>query len=142
MQETCNAYTLTDLQIGLTERFTVTVTQQMQDSFTNMSGDINPLHLETAAAKRRGFQDKLVYGMLTASLYSTLVGVYLPGENCLFQECRVSWPKPVYVGDTLQVVGRVTGIDQRFQRIEVKAYIENQKGERVSRAVLTVGVLD
>ena len=89
-----------------------------------------------------GYTDCLVYGMCTASFYSTLVGVYLPGEKCLFHECNVAWLKPVYVGDELTVVGEVAKVDDRVKRIKIKAYMENQKGERVSRATLIAGVRD
>ena len=88
------------------------------------------------------YRGRLVYGMLTASFYSRLVGVYLPGEKCLFRECDVQWPKPVYIGDTLTVTGKVSEIDERIHTVKIKAFIRNQNGEKVSRATLTVGVLD
>lgn len=96
------------------------------------------LHMQNGG----GYNDKLVYGMLTASFYSKLVGVYLPGEYCLFHECDVQWPKPVYIGDVLTVVGKVIEKNEQFRRIKIKAFIKNQNGDKVSRAVLTVGVLN
>lgn len=89
-----------------------------------------------------GYKDKLVYGMCTASFYSTLVGVYLPGEKCLFRKCDVEWPNPVYIGDTLTIHGEVKEKDERTNTIVIKAYIKNQDGKKVSRATLTVGVLE
>ena len=41
-----NRYTLSDLKPGLTESFKVTVTQKIQDSFRDMTGDINPMHVD------------------------------------------------------------------------------------------------
>ena len=140
-----NRYTLSDLKPGLTESFKVTITQNMQDSFREMSGDVNPMHIDREYVKKfggGGYTDCLVYGMCTASFYSTLVGVYLPGEKCLFHECDVAWTAPVYVGDELTVTGKVAEIDERFKRIKIKAYIQNQRGERVSRATLITGVRD
>ena len=80
--------------------------------------------------------------MCTAAFYSTLVGVYLPGERCLFHRCEVEWPAPVYVGDTLSVTGTIKEIDVPFKRVVIKADIRNQDGRKVSRAKLTVGVRD
>lgn len=80
--------------------------------------------------------------MCTASLYSTLVGVYLPGKKCLFRECNVQWPNPVYIGDTLTVYGEVKEKDERINTITIKAYIKNQDGKKVSRATLVCGVLE
>ena len=90
--------------------------------------------------RRGGFSDKLVYGMLTASFFSTLVGVYLPGKNCLFRECDVQWPGPVYVGDTLAISGRITDINTQFNVVEIKAEVRNQEQKKVARAKLQVEV--
>ena len=40
-----NHYTFEDLYVGMKESFTVEITEDMQRSFTNMSGDVNPMHL-------------------------------------------------------------------------------------------------
>lgn len=138
----CKNYSWSELSIGLTESFSVTVTQELQDTFTKLTGDINPMHLDSNYAVRMGYQDKIVYGMLTASFYSTLVGVYLPGQKCLFHECDVQWPKPVYIGDTLTIIGKISEMDERFHRIKIKAHILNQHNEKVSRASLSVGVVE
>lgn len=41
-----NHYTFEDLYVGMKESFTVEITEEMQRSFTNMSGDVNPMHLD------------------------------------------------------------------------------------------------
>ncbi|MBR2526177.1 MaoC family dehydratase [bacterium] len=136
-----NKYSYDELKIGQKESFEVVVTEQMQTSFLNLSGDINPLHCNCDFAKEKGFNDKVVYGMLTSSFYSTLVGVYLPGENCLFQEAEIQFNKPVYIGDKLIVSGEVTEKQDLYKRIVVKAKITaNEK--TVSKAKLTLGVLN
>ena len=85
-----NEYKLKDIYIGMTEEFSVKITEKMQNNFRNFTGDINPIHSDKDFAKEKGFDNILVFGMLTASFFSTLVGVYLPGKNCLFQECKGS----------------------------------------------------
>ena len=74
-----NHYTFEDLYVGMKESFTVEITEDMQRSFTNMSGDVNPMHLDRNECLAGGYRDCLVYGMCTASFYSTLVGVYFIG---------------------------------------------------------------
>ena len=123
------------------ESFSVTVTEEMHNTFTELSGDINPMHLSEEYAKEHGYAGKLVYGMLTASFYSTLVGVYLPGEHCVFHEIRSTFNAPVYAGDTLTVHGEIVQIHEDFRRIKIKAYIVNQEGTKVSLSTLTVGVV-
>ena len=107
-----------------------------------MSGDVNPLHLDTEYAQAKGFDDCVVYGMCTASFYSTLVGVYLPGKRCLFLEACIQWPRPVYIGDTLKITGVIKSIDTRFRIAELGSKITNQHGKIVSKAKLKIKVLE
>lgn len=78
--------------------------------------------------------------MLTASFYSTLVGVYLPGRYALLHGVDASFVAPVFPGDTLTVQGEVSAIHMQLTQIEMRAHIVNQFGERVSRAKIRVGV--
>ena len=102
-----NEYRFEDLYIGQEEVFSVTVTEEMMKMFLELSGDTNPLHNDKEFALSQGYQDKVVYGLLTTSLISKLVGVLLPGKYCLLQGIEVKYSKPVYVGDVLFVKGTV-----------------------------------
>ena len=118
------------------------VDQKEQDSFSNITGDVNPLHRDVAFAKKKGYEDCVVFGMLTASYYSTLAGVYLPGENSLIHGVDAKFLKPVFVGDTLTVEGKVSEKNDTYKLLIIKASIRNQDGEKVSRATIRVGVLE
>lgn len=133
-------YKWKELQVGMQESFTVEITEEMQELFTRLSGDINPLHLNSKFAKQRGFQDRVVYGMLINSFYSTLVGVYLPGKNCLFHEINAKFTKPVYIGDKLTVVGIVKEIRESTGRIKLSAEIQKKNEMIVNKATLVVGM--
>ena len=137
-----NEYQLEDITLGMTEKFTVTVTEKMQNDFQKNTGDINPMHDNDSFAQEKGYPQKLVFGMLTASFFSTLVGVYLPGKNCLFQECKnLLFHAPVFIGDELTIQGEVIEIDERFRRITIKATIHNQNAQKVCSAKLITGIL-
>jgi 3-hydroxybutyryl-CoA dehydratase len=77
---------------------------------------------------------------LTASFYSTLIGVYLPGKYSIFQKSDISFNKPVYIGDTLSVSGKISDINYVLNRVVIKAEIRNQNKEKVSIATLVVGM--
>ena len=137
-----NDFALEDLQVGQQEQFTVSITADKQALFTILSGDVNPIHLDTEYAQAKGFDECVVYGMCTASFYSTLVGVYLPGKRCLFLEACIQWPRPVYIGDTLKITGVIKSIDTRFRIAELGSKITNQHGKIVSKAKLKIKVLE
>lgn len=136
-----NYYTMEDIQIGLKESFKATVTENMMTAFREITGDINPLHTDEEFAKSRNYQDKVVYGMLTSSFLSTLAGVYLPGEKSLIREVEVKMKKPVFVGDELTISGEVVEIMPEYNIFSMKVEIVNQKGEKVLRGKMQMGVL-
>ncbi len=121
--------------------FKVTVTEDMMRKFYEISGDDNPLHMDPVFAGEEGFADKVVYGMLTASFYSKLAGVYLPGKYCILQAVESSFHAPVYVGDELTVSGFVKAKHETTQVIEISAKIMNQEGKKVGKARIQAGFL-
>ena len=131
-----NHYTISELAIGMTESFTVEVTEEMQDKFTEISEDVNPMHIDEDYAKNHGCKGRLVYGMLTSSFYSRLAGVYLPGEHCILHEVKSRLHNPVYIGDVLTVMGTVEEVHEAVKMIKVKAVVVNQNGVKVSQATI------
>ncbi len=135
-------YTYEQLAVGMTETFSVTVTPDMLEQFKEISGDVNPLHRDAAYARKMGYKDKVVYGMLTASFMSAAAGMYLPGKRSLIHKIEAEFPKPVYVGDLLQVEGKITEKDDAFRLIYLKIVIKNYRNEKVLRGKMRVQVLD
>ena len=138
--DTLRSYTLAQMEKGLSESFTVTVTEKMMEQFCAVSGDISPIHMDAEYAAGRGYPGRVVYGMLVASFLSTLAGVYLPGEHCLLHSVESKFAKPVFIGDTLTVTGVVDEVNDTFREITIKASIVNQHGKKVTRAVVKAGV--
>ena len=138
-----NEFTFEDIASAqnMEQSFSVTVTQEMMNDFLKITGDSNPMHVDADYAKQNGFPSCLVYGLLTTSFYSTLAGVYLPGKYCLLQEVSAQFAKPVFVGDTLTISGKVSEVQETFKRIIIKTRITNQNGKTVNRASITAGVL-
>lgn len=140
MENHMNEYRYEEIDIGQRESFSVTVTEEMMLSFRTITGDINPLHNDEDYAVSKGHPGKVVYGMLTASLLSTLAGVYLPGKNSLIHEVKIKFSKPVYIGDTLTVEGIVEEKHDVYSLIILKVLIRNQNGDKVLKATMQVGV--
>ena len=135
-----NHYTLSEMTPGLTEEFTVTVTAEMMDAFCRITGDVSPIHMDETYAADRGYPGRVVYGMLGASFFSTLAGVYLPGEHCLLHSVECKFAKPVFIGDTLTVRGTVANVSEVGSEAEIKAVILNQDGKKVTRGVIKAGL--
>ena len=135
-----NSYTFSELSPGIKQTFTAGVTEEKMAQFYALSGDCSPIHMSDAHAQERGYPGRVVYGMLGASLFSTLAGVYLPGEHCLLHGVECKFAKPVFIGDTLTVTGEIVETNDTFHTIKIKASITNQNGETVTRGTIRAGV--
>lgn len=111
--------------------------------FRELTGDDNPLHNNDDFAGGYGFDGRVVYGMLSASLISTLGGVYLPGRYCLIQQIEgCKFLSPVYVGDVLTVTGTVRELYDSVRQAVIQVSIRNQESKKVVKAMLKVGFLE
>lgn len=136
-----NRYNYEELAVGQTAEFSRKISVEMMDAFCEISGDVNPLHNDENFAKGKGYPGRVVYGMLTSSMYSCLGGVYIPGENCLLQSVHADFLAPVFIGDTLTCTGKIVEKNDSVRQIVIKAIIRNQDGKKVSRAKIEAGVL-
>ena len=139
-----NTYCFSEVFVGQKESFEVTITEETEKCFRNLTGDCNPLHHDDAFACEIGdgrFKSHVIFGMLTASYYSTLAGVYLPGKYSLIHSMNIKFQKPVYPGDTLTISGEITDKQEELKLIQVKGTIRNQNGQNVSKADMKVLVL-
>ncbi len=137
-----NNYKLKDLVVGLNHSFNVKITCHMMSQFREISGDKNPLHSDISTALSRGYKDCVVFGMLTASFYSRLVGMYLPGKYALLHAIDTSFIAPAFPGDTLTVTGTICAIHTEYKQIEIKAIITNQFTKKISKAKIRTGLCE
>ncbi|HEX3695962.1 MAG TPA: MaoC family dehydratase [Polyangia bacterium] len=135
-----NQYRWDDLRVGLRHEFSAAIDDQMMNVFAALSGDRNPLHVDAAYAGAAGFRGPVVFGLLTSSFYSQLVGMHLPGKFALLHGLDVDFVAPVFVGDRLTVSGEVTFLTEAYRRVELKARIVNQNGKAISKAKIRVGL--
>jgi len=116
------------------------VTEADISHFVAVTGDVNPLHVDGEFARRTFFGERIAHGMLSASLFSTLVGMVLPGVGAIYRSQTLEFLRPVKIGDTLTAVFEVESLDRDANRIEMRSWIDNQRGEIVvqGRAVASL----
>jgi acyl dehydratase len=130
-----------DFEVGQHESFTKTFTDEDVRRFVEITGDVNPLHVDDEFAAKSQFGRRVLHGMLSASIFSTMVGMLLPGTGAIYRAQTIRFLLPVYVGDTLTAHFVVRSIDRLRHRLEIDAWIANQSGERVIEGVCEAGLL-
>ena len=135
-----NSYKFSDLYAGLSASFEVEITEKMMDKFIDITGDVSPIHVNREYAVEHGFKTRVCHGMLFGSMFSTMAGVYLPGEHCLLHSVETKFSSPVYPGDKLTVSAKISEINDTFKVVTIKGNIKNQDGKTVCKAVIQAGV--
>jgi len=108
---------LDELEIGQTAIYTKTITDADIVLFAGISGDTNPLHMNSEFAGGTRFEGRVAHGMITASFISACIGTKLPGPGCIYMSQTIRWTVPVRPGDT--VVARVTITDINYEKERV-----------------------
>lgn len=135
-----NHFTFEQIKVGESVSFDYELTEKKMAQFLDITGDFNPLHNDLEYAKEKGYKEKVVYGMLTSSILSTLAGVYLPGEHSLILSVKIEFVKPVFLTySPLKVKAEVIEKDERVSQIKVKYSIYNQLDEKVCRGNMIIG---
>lgn len=133
-------YRWAELTLGASARFEAVIGDEDMRRFAQLSGDVNPLHLDDELARARGFPGRVAFGLLTSSYYSALVGVHLPGRWALLHGLDIELKAPAFVGDRLTVAGEISHINDAYRRIELRASIVNALGKTISKAKIRVGL--
>jgi acyl dehydratase len=104
--------------------------------FARLSGDRNPLHLDPDVWVGTPFSGNLVHGALTASLFSQLMGMEVPGPGAVYLSQTLKFQAPVYIGERVTATVTVTHVREDKRIITLATHAE------VTRDGLPVTVLE
>lgn len=119
-----------DFHIGLSHTLTRTIDAEKVAQFINLCGDKNPIHHDETYAAQTKFKRPIAHGFLTACFFSPIFGLHLPGPGAIYVNHNLRFLKPVYVGDTVDVVATVIKVDHERKRVYFDT-ICNINGEQV-----------
>ena len=105
--------------------------------FAEVSGDVNPVHLDETYAKTTRFGKRIAHGMLSASFISRVLGNSLgPGGIYLGQTLRFN--SPVFIGDEVTVRVEVTAVRDGKGIGTASTNVYNQNGDLVVKGEATI----
>jgi acyl dehydratase len=130
-----------DFEPGQHVTFTKTFTDDDVQRFIEITGDVNPLHVDDNFAAQTRFGRRVLHGMLTASIFSTMVGMLLPGTGAIYRSQTLTFLRPVHIGETVTAHFVVRSVDRVKHRLQIEAWIENEAGERVIEGECQAGLL-
>lgn len=98
------------------------------DLFARLSGDDNPIHVDTEFSSRTRFGRTVAHGLYLCSILRGLAGQVRPGTRQVGQDVR--FPAPTYTGEVMRFSAETLGEEGGVTRIAVKA-------ERLADGIVT-----
>ena len=104
-----------ELHVGMYSTLITVVTDESIRKFSEISGDINPVHLD---------------GLQVASYISAVLANQLPGSGTIYLEQNIRFLKPVYIGDIIET--KITIVEAlKSDKFRLKTEQFNGLGEKV-----------
>lgn len=114
-----NGYDIEDLKVGMTARFSKTITEADIVLFAGASGDNNAMHINEEFAQTTAFKGRIAHGMLTASVISAAIAGRLPGPGTVYLSQNLRFKAPVRPGDTVHATVTVKELIPEKRRVSM-----------------------
>jgi 3-hydroxybutyryl-CoA dehydratase len=130
-----------NLQPGDTASRTATITDEMIHAFADLTGDMNPVHLDDAYAAGTRFGHRIAHGMIAAGLISAALANDLPGPGTVYLSQTLQFKAPLYPGDTVTTTVEVKSVRPDKPIVTLRTFCQNQDNKIVleGEAVVLVG---
>ena len=130
------------INVGDTRELAHAITEKDIEQFSQLTGDLNPLHLDEDFARKTLFRRPVVYGMLTASFISTVIGMAIPGPGALWLSQTLKFSRQAYEGDVIRVVVKVKQKSKATRILVLETIIYNQRHEELVTGEAQVRLLE
>jgi len=108
--------------------------------FAEISTDKNPLHLDKDFGRETIFGERIVHGMLVASLFSGLIGMELPGEGSIYLGQSLTFKAPVAIGEEVTASVEIIRIRNDKPIVTLRTVCVNSEGTVVVEGEAVVKV--
>ncbi len=118
--------TIDQLNIGDRASISQQITERDVIRFAELTGDINPIHMDRFYAEQTIFGERIAHGMLTASLISAVLGMKLPGPGNIYISQSLKFRAPVKFGDVIEAEVEVIEKIPERNRVRLRTTCRNQ----------------
>ena len=125
-------------EVGKKYTHKIKVTKKKIDLFQKITLDNNPIHSNLSEAKKYGLKKPIVFGMLTSSFLSGIIGNKIPGRGALWSDCNITFSKPVYENDLLNFENKIVKVSFSTLQMILETNVFNKKNEKVMEAYSTI----
>lgn len=96
-----------DLEVGQEASMSRIVSEADIVAYAALSGDYNPVHLDSGYASKTIFKERIAHGILSAGYISAIFGMKLPGPGAIYVSQTLNFKGPVKIDDRVESIVRL-----------------------------------
>lgn len=120
---------MSKIKLGDTYTEKVRYTQANVDTFAQISGDNNPIHINPEYASKSIFGRCIVHGFFAGAVFSKVFGTQWPGEGTIYLYQEMKFMSPVFVEQDYDAVFEVVELDEVKHRGTIKCTLHDADGK-------------
>ena len=111
------------LEVGQKVILEFIITEEEQIAFANLSGDHNPIHVDSNYAATQGYARPIVFGALLVAKLSQIIGLSLPGPAGLWSSLQVDFRRPLLVGELASMEVELVQLSEATRSLILKLVV-------------------
>lgn len=129
-----------ELTVGMSVELKRIVDDASVRAFAEVSGDMNPIHLDAEVASRSRFGERIAHGMFAGAMISALIASELPGPGSVYLKQELRFLKPIRVGSTVRTRLELISLDSPRRRAQVATKCLDEGGNLLVDGEATIWV--
>lgn len=114
------------IPIGSEFRFRFSFTQEQVQTFADLTGDHNPIHIDPEYAATTRFGQCIIHGHLGSSVFTKYLGTNKPGgPGSIYLKQETEYLRPMIVDTKYEVLFRVANIVEGKHIAEISTEVYN-----------------
>lgn len=116
-------HTYESLEPGQSFTFTRFISMEDVQTFADITGDDNPIHVDVEYAESTRFGKPIVHGVLLLGIVSKALGRDFPGPGSVAVNISCRFVRPVPVGSEITVEVKVVEKIEKYKHIKMRTYV-------------------
>ena len=105
----------------------VTFTREQVMKFAELTGDVNPIHVDDEFAAKSNYGRTIVHGTLAGSAFSRILSTVFPGPGSIAIHRESLFIRPVFTDQPYKILIRVSSLDEETKTVHMKCYLKNSE---------------
>ncbi|TLU98722.1 MaoC family dehydratase [Dyadobacter luticola] len=125
--------------VDATFEYAFRFTQSEVQSFADLTGDNNPIHLDAEYAATTSFKRPIIHGMLGATVFTKVLGTQFPGYGSIYVKQTLEFLRPMFVETDYKAVFKILAINAEKHSADISTELVDVTTNKVTtRGVATM----